>query len=111
MMTGHYQNYNGGNQHRTRGKQPLPYGIKPIPHILEEAGYYTASGCGLSGKTDCNFSTARKLFMKGDYAGAERLYAKAAVAKDSRITAAIGQARALRSQGKYSKAKYSMHIG
>jgi N-sulfoglucosamine sulfohydrolase len=63
MMTGHYQNYNGGNQHRTRGKQPLPYGIKPIPHILEEAGYYTALGCGLSGKTDCNFTTARKLFM------------------------------------------------
>ena len=63
MMTGHYQNYNGGNQHRTAGKKPLPYGIKPIPHILEEAGYYTAIGCGLSGKTDCNYTTDKPLFM------------------------------------------------
>ncbi len=62
MMTGHFQNYNGGNQHRTARKQPLPYGIKPIPHILEDAGYYTAIGCGLSGKTDCNFTTDRPLF-------------------------------------------------
>jgi arylsulfatase A-like enzyme len=63
MMTGHFQNYNGGNQHRTAKKQPLPYGIKPIPHIMEEVGYYTAVGCGLSGKTDCNFTTPRPLFM------------------------------------------------
>lgn len=62
MMTGHFQNYNGGNQHRTVRKQPLPYGIKPIPHILEDAGYYTAIGCGLSRKTDCNFTTDRPLF-------------------------------------------------
>lgn len=63
MMTGHYQNYNRGNQHRTRNKQPLPYGIKPVPHILEKAGYFTALGCGLGGKTDCNFTTSKKLFM------------------------------------------------
>jgi arylsulfatase A-like enzyme len=65
MMTGHFQNYNGGNQHRTARdqKKPLPHGIKPIPHILEEAGYYTAVGCGLSRKTDCNFTTPRPLFM------------------------------------------------
>jgi N-sulfoglucosamine sulfohydrolase len=80
MMTGHYQNYNGGNQHRTKNKQPLPYGIKPIPHILEEAGYYTALGCGLSGKTDCNYTTARKLFMGKHWrerTGAQPFYAQA----------------------------------
>ena len=63
MMTGHFQNYNGGNQHRTANKKPLPYAIKPIPHLLEEAGYYTAVGCGLSKKTDCNFTTPKPLFM------------------------------------------------
>jgi arylsulfatase A-like enzyme len=61
MMTGFHQNYIGAHQHRTSGKQPLPYGIKPIPHLLEEAGYYTATMIGA--KTDCNFTTSRKLFM------------------------------------------------
>ena len=61
MMTGFHQNYIGAHQHRTRDKQPLPYGIKPIPHLLEEAGYYTATMVGA--KTDCNFTTPRKLFM------------------------------------------------
>ena len=61
MMTGFHQNYIGAHQHRTKDKQPLPYGIKPIPHLLEEVGYYTATMIG--GKTDCNFTTSRKLFM------------------------------------------------
>ena len=61
MMTGFHQNYIGAHQHRTKDKQPLPYGIKPIPHLLEEVGYYTATMIG--GKTDCNFTTPRKLFM------------------------------------------------
>jgi tetratricopeptide (TPR) repeat protein len=51
---------------------------------------------------------ARKLFLKGDYAGAERLYAKALTEKKSRISAAIGQARALGSQGKYALAKKAL---
>jgi len=59
-------------------------------------------------KSEDPLVAASKLFLRGDYAGAERLYAKAAVAKDSRIAAAIGQARALRSQGKYSKAKEAL---
>lgn len=64
MMTGHYQNYNGGHQHRTKERTFLPYGIKPIPHILEEkAGYFTVVGCGYSGKTDCNYDTERPLFQ------------------------------------------------
>lgn len=61
MMTGFHQNYIGANQHRTANKQPLPYGIKPIPHLLEEAGYFTATMVGA--KTDCNFTTPRELFM------------------------------------------------
>lgn len=61
MMTGFHQNYIGAHQHRTSRKRPLPYGIKPIPHLLEEVGYYTATMIGA--KTDCNFTTSRKLFM------------------------------------------------
>jgi len=61
MMTGFHQNYIGANQHRTKDKRPLPYGIRPVPHLLEEAGYFTATMMGA--KTDCNFKTAKKLFM------------------------------------------------
>lgn len=55
MMTGFHQNYINANQHRLQKnkKQPLPYGIKPIPHLFREAGYYTAL---MSWKTDCNFA-------------------------------------------------------
>lgn len=61
MMTGFHQNYIGAHQHRTRDKKPLPHGIKPIPHLLEEAGYFTATMVG--GKTDCNFTTPKPLFL------------------------------------------------
>jgi arylsulfatase A-like enzyme len=61
MMTGFHQNYIGAHQHRTKDKKPLPYGIKPIPHLLDEVGYFTATMVGA--KTDCNFTTPRKLFM------------------------------------------------
>jgi uncharacterized sulfatase len=53
MMTGFHQNYIGANQHRTKNKQPLPYGIKPLPLLLKESGYYTV--LAKSSKTDCNF--------------------------------------------------------
>ncbi|WP_111709791.1 sulfatase family protein [Lutibacter citreus] len=61
MMTGFYQNYIGANQHRSHDKKPLPFGIKPIPHLLKEAGYYTSI---MSWKTDCNFipNTRGELF-------------------------------------------------
>ena len=67
MMTGFPQNYIGANQHRTasKNKKPLPYGIKPIPHMLEEDGYYTCLG---DHKLDCNFTT-KKLFMGKDWSG------------------------------------------
>lgn len=56
MLTRHYQNYTHTNQHRTKKKRPLPYGIEPLPLLLSEAGYCTALGCGLSKKTDQNFT-------------------------------------------------------
>ena len=68
MLTGHYQNYTHTNQHRTGGKRPLPYGIKPIPNLLKEIGYFTVKGCGLSAKTDHNFSTRIDL-VNGDWNG------------------------------------------
>lgn len=66
MMTGFHQNYIGANQHREHHKQPLPHGIKPVPHLFAEAGYYTAL---MSYKTDCNFLPTEKseLFMGEDW--------------------------------------------
>jgi N-sulfoglucosamine sulfohydrolase len=66
MMTGFHQNYIGANQHRTVDKKPLPYGIKPIPHLFQEAGYFTAL---MSKKTDCNFlpDSKEELFMGSDW--------------------------------------------
>jgi N-sulfoglucosamine sulfohydrolase len=66
MMTGFHQNYIGANQHREHDKQPLPHGVKPIPHLFEEAGYFTAL---MSWKTDCNFTpnTKAELFMGEDW--------------------------------------------
>lgn len=66
MMTGFHQNYIGANQHREYDKQPLPYGIKPIPHLFADAGYHTAL---MSSKTDCNFTPNSKseLFQGKDW--------------------------------------------
>jgi arylsulfatase A-like enzyme len=68
MMTGFHQEYIGCGQHRTEGlgfeRKELPFGIKPIPHLLEEAGYFT---CLMDKKTDCNFITSRPLFMGKDW--------------------------------------------
>ena len=66
MMTGFHQNYIGANQHRENDKQPLPQGIKPIPHLLAEAGYFTAL---MSRKIDCNFvpNSRSDLFMGKDW--------------------------------------------
>lgn len=66
MMTGFHQNYIGAHQHRTDNKPPLPGGIRPIPHLLADAGYYT---CLMSWKVDCNFlpDTREELFMGTDW--------------------------------------------
>ena len=55
MMTGFHQNYIGAHQHRTAkaDKRPLPHGIRPMPVLLQKAGYHTA--LMKSRKTDCNF--------------------------------------------------------
>lgn len=66
MMTGFHQNYIRAHQHRTYNKQPLPHGIKPIPTLFAEAGYFT---CLMSNKIDCNFTPDSKkdLFMGSDW--------------------------------------------
>lgn len=66
MMTGFHQNYIGAHQHRANTKKPLPFGIKPIPHLLAEAGYHTSL---MSWKTDCNFLPDKKgeLFQGTDW--------------------------------------------
>ena len=71
MMTGFHQNYINANQHREHDKQPLPHGIKPIPHLFQEAGYFTAL---MSRKTDCNFTpnTKSELFMGSDWSEREK---------------------------------------
>ncbi|MEN8117402.1 MAG: sulfatase [Bacteroidota bacterium] len=69
MITGFHQNYIGANQHRTKGpgfkKKPLPYGIKPITHLLEEAGYFTCFMA--SRKTDLNFTLDKPAYQGKDW--------------------------------------------
>jgi uncharacterized sulfatase len=67
MMTGFHQNYLGAHQHRTKDKKPLPHGIKTIPHLLQEAGYFTAL---MSWKLDLNFLPDKRdeIFMGNDWA-------------------------------------------
>ena len=66
MMTGFHQNYIGAHQHRTTDKKPLPHGIRPIQHLLQDAGYFTAL---MSWKLDVNFlpDTHKELFMGNDW--------------------------------------------
>ena len=66
MMTGFHQNSIGAHQHREPNKKPLPGGIRPIPHLLADAGYFT---CLMSWKTDCNFLPDKRgeLFMGKDW--------------------------------------------
>jgi arylsulfatase A-like enzyme len=66
MMTGFHQNLIGANQHRTDEKQPLPEGIRPIPHLFADAGYHTSL---MSWKIDVNFlpDDHAGLFMGKDW--------------------------------------------
>ncbi len=69
MITGFYQNYINSSQHRTDGsgfeRKPLPYDIKPITHLLEEAGYFT---CFMQArKTDLNFTLDKPVFQGQDW--------------------------------------------
>jgi N-sulfoglucosamine sulfohydrolase len=55
MATGFHQDFIGAGQHRTARKdqKPLPHGIKTVPQMLKEHGYFTC--LMLSQKTDWNF--------------------------------------------------------
>ena len=66
MMTGFHQNYIGAHQHREENPKPLPHGVRPIPHLMADAGYFT---CLMSSKTDCNFlpNKRNELFMGSDW--------------------------------------------
>ena len=65
MITGVYQTQTDTQDQRRR-EVILPDGIKPITHLLQNAGYYTVKGCGYSGKTDINF-VAKSLFDGNDW--------------------------------------------
>ena len=73
MMTGFHQNYISSNQHRTNGsgftRQPLPHGIRPMTHLLQEAGYFT---CFMANrKTDLNFTFEGDLYQGKDWSERE----------------------------------------
>jgi arylsulfatase A-like enzyme len=87
LITGCYQTSIGAHQHRSgRGveKIRLPEGVRPVPELFQEAGYYTCIGSGLPGesragkqaraggqlgKTDYNFEWNPKMFDGADWAG------------------------------------------
>lgn len=69
MMTGMYQTSIGAHHHRSHRKDgyTLPEPVRPITAYLREAGYFTAHGCGYSGKTDLNYTCAEPLFDGKDW--------------------------------------------
>ena len=89
MITGMYQTSIGAHHHRSgRGKHrvKLPYGVRPVPAVFQQAGYYTCMGSGLTeldsrsqpfssrtrnrlGKTDYNFDWERSIYDSHDWIG------------------------------------------
>lgn len=76
FITGMYQTSIGAHHHRSgRGKLKihLPDGIRPIPELFQEAGYYTAitgwpnRGRTTLGKTDYNFEWDRAMYNGPDW--------------------------------------------
>ena len=76
FITGMYQTSIGAHHHRSgRGKLKiqLPDGIRPVPELFQEAGYYTAitrwpNGKRASlGKTDYNFEWDRAMYDGPDW--------------------------------------------
>ena len=84
LITGMYQNSIGAHHHRSgRGKNKikLPEGVRPIPEIFQEAGYFTCIGSGLKnfdfrslptkterkGKTDYNFEWDTEIYDSHDW--------------------------------------------
>jgi arylsulfatase A-like enzyme len=65
MITGFYQNYIGAENHDDKDKKALPYGIKPITHLLQEAGYFT---CFMeSRKTNLHFTLDKPVCQGEDW--------------------------------------------
>ncbi len=56
LMTGMSQYTVHSQQHRTQNKQKLPPGVKSLPELFRDAGYFTALGCRYSSKIDLNFA-------------------------------------------------------
>jgi len=86
MITGMYQTAIGAHHHRSgRGalKINLPDGVRPVPMLFHEAGYFTCIGDGLMddgkraagkkrpafGKTDYNFEWDPAMYDGEDWAG------------------------------------------
>jgi len=85
LITGMYQTTIGSHHHRSgRGveKIRLPGGVRPVPAIFREAGWYTCIGDGLPegdegpgrrrpglGKTDYNFEWDPAIYDAEDWAG------------------------------------------
>ena len=63
MMSGVYQTRIDAHDHRRVGSFTFP----AITEYLRDAGYFTAKGCGFSGKTDLNFKPTSKLFDGNDW--------------------------------------------
>ncbi len=83
FCTGNYALTIGAHQHRTRDKQPLPDGVRPITEWLHDVGYYTCNMRGGSldkpGKTDWNFTFDGKGFQGSkwsDLKGNQPFYAQ-----------------------------------
>jgi arylsulfatase A-like enzyme len=89
MITGMYQTSIGVHHHRSgRGEAHrivLPEGVRAIPEMFQEAGYYTCMGSGLPGfdasgnptktdrlgKSDYNFDWDPEMYDSPDWAGRE----------------------------------------
>ena len=87
LITGMYQTTIGAHHHRSgRGTEKirLPAGVRPVPAIFKEAGWYTCIGDGLPGaalnargrpqglgKTDYNFEWDAALYDGEDWADRE----------------------------------------
>jgi len=67
LMTGMSQYSVHSEQHRTPEPKPkLPPGVKSLPELFRDSGYFTALGCGYSAKIDLNFEFPEKEIYLGD---------------------------------------------
>ena len=92
LITGMYQTTIGAHHHRSgRGEHriTLPDGVRPVPSLFQDAGYYTCIGSGLQdldyrsqhfssrtrnrlGKTDYNFDWDRSIYDSHDWSGRKK---------------------------------------